>query len=324
MPTSVNASSGDLLADRRYEYARELAARGDFGAAAELLAHALERAPSFGPAWFALGEARESLGDMNGAVEAFARARGLDTEDRSGAALRLARLGHGDPLAAMQPGYVRAVFDEYAPRFDEALTQDLAYAGPQLLRAAVLEACAALGRRAAFDCAIDLGCGTGLAGAAMSAEIGFLCGVDLSPRMAALARARGCYADVQTSDMLAYLREQTTGSADLVLAADSLVYLADLRPIFAETGRVLKAGGLFALTVETHEGEGVVLGPALRYAHAAQYVGEMLRGAGLTPVVFREASTRTEAGVPVLGLVIVANSIRCGAGALNTTPPDAF
>src|SRR6185312_3401290 len=48
-------SSGDLIADRRYKWAIDQAARGDFVAAADILAQTVEVAPTFATAWFALG-----------------------------------------------------------------------------------------------------------------------------------------------------------------------------------------------------------------------------------------------------------------------------
>jgi hypothetical protein len=49
-------SSGDLVSDRRYKAAVELAARGDFAAAADVLMQtAVQAAPGFATAWFALG-----------------------------------------------------------------------------------------------------------------------------------------------------------------------------------------------------------------------------------------------------------------------------
>ena len=60
-------TSGDLIADRRYELARGYAADGDLAAAADLYVQAAELAPGFASAWFALGETREALGDRDGA-----------------------------------------------------------------------------------------------------------------------------------------------------------------------------------------------------------------------------------------------------------------
>ena len=51
-----------------------------------------------------------------------------------------------------------------------------------------------------------------------------------------------------------------------------MVYVAELAPVLAEAARVLASGGLLAFTAETHDGEGVVIGQGLRYAHGAAYV----------------------------------------------------
>jgi len=64
------ATSGDLRADRRYLYAEASAAEGDHVAAAELFAQCLAIVPEWAPAWFALGSARERLGDVDGAIAA--------------------------------------------------------------------------------------------------------------------------------------------------------------------------------------------------------------------------------------------------------------
>ncbi|MGB6508174.1 MAG: SAM-dependent methyltransferase, partial [Xanthobacteraceae bacterium] len=63
-------TSGDLLADRRYKAAIELASRGDFSAAADVLSQTVELTPTFATAWFALGAIRDRLGDRAGAVAA--------------------------------------------------------------------------------------------------------------------------------------------------------------------------------------------------------------------------------------------------------------
>src|SRR3954447_23503802 len=142
-----------MLADRRYALARDYAADGDLAAAADLYAQAAELAPGFASAWFALGEARVALGDLDGARAAFERAQGADPEDRHGAALHLARLGAADPATRELHGYVRTLFDQYARRFDRAL-EDLKYSAPGMLRDAVT----AHGNR--FGTMLDLGCGT--------------------------------------------------------------------------------------------------------------------------------------------------------------------
>jgi predicted TPR repeat methyltransferase len=85
-----------------------------------------------------------------------------------------------------------------------------------------------------------------------------------------------------------------------------MVYVADLAPVLAEAQRVLTAGGLFAFTTETHDGEGVIIGEGLRYAHDAEYVRACIEGAGLKLAHLDNSSARNEENVPVPGLVVVA------------------
>src|SRR6478736_9063861 len=182
MPARLFLSSGDLMADRRFEFARDLQLKGDLPAAADLLLQAIELAPNFVTAWFTLGEIREELGESDGAIAAFQKARAGDPDDRHGAGLRLMRLGAA-PLAAMPQAYVQTLFDQYAPRFESSLVDDLGYRGPALLFKAVLAVRAAARKPAFFNRAIDLGCGTGLVAAAFANEVGEFIGIDLSPGM---------------------------------------------------------------------------------------------------------------------------------------------
>jgi predicted TPR repeat methyltransferase len=299
-------SSGDVLADRRYDRAKAYAADGDRAAAADLLAQALERAPDFASAWFALGEIRAQQGDRAGAVAAFRSALAADPADRHGAALHLARLGAGEPGAAMAPAYVRALFDQYAPDFDRALIEGLGYRGPRLLYQALCAVTTARRRPFQFARAVDLGCGTGLVAEALRDCCGEIAGVDLSPAIVAAARRKGIYAEIAVGDMVAFIAGRAEGSCDLVVAGDAFVYLADLAPVCRAAAHALAPNGLFAFTIETHAGTGVVLGEKLRYAHAADHVRAALAAAGLVPLTLDEVSTRTENGVSVPGLLVIA------------------
>jgi predicted TPR repeat methyltransferase len=294
-----------MIADRRFDFARDLQLKGDLVAAADLLAQTTDLAPGFASAWFTLGEVREQLGERDVAIAAFRRALVADPDDRHGASLRLMLIG-GDKLSEMPPAYVRALFDQYAPKFERALIDDLGYRGPALLFKAVLAARAAIRKPAFFKRAIDLGCGTGLAATAFVANVDEFIGIDLSPRMIELARATGLYVRLEASEMVEALRDRPDASADLILAADAVVYLSDLVPLLHEVKRLLVPGGLLAFTVETHDGDGVILGGGLRYAHSADYVRNSIEAAGLELSRLENLSNRNEDSTPVPGLVAVA------------------
>jgi predicted TPR repeat methyltransferase len=267
---------------------------------------ALELAPDYASAWFALGEMREKLGDRAGAVAAFRRAAQADRQDRHGAALHLIRLG-AQPAAAMPEGYVRALFDGYARAFDQALTEGLGYRAPDLLLHAAQAARA--GERMKFGAVLDLGCGTGLAGAAFRPHCDWLVGVDLSPAMLAKARTKGLYDRLVEGEILGFLASEAAAKAryHLILAADVFVYLDDLAPVLSAAARVRAPSGLLAFSVETYDGDGVTLRETLRYAHGAAHVRAALAAAKLIPVSLDAAATRTEKGVAVPGLIVVAN-----------------
>jgi predicted TPR repeat methyltransferase len=299
-------SSGDPVADRRFEFARDVQLKGDLTSAADLLEQAAELAPNFASAWFSLGEIRQQLGESERAVAAFRKARAADPDDRHGASIRLMRLG-AEELSAMPRGYVQALFDQYAPRFEAALLGDLGYRAPQQLFKAVVALRVAARKPAFFKRAIDLGCGTGLAAAAFEKEVDHFIGIDLSPCMIEEARASGLYQQLEVDDMVVGLRGQGDASADLVLAADAFVYIPELAPVLTEVERVLAPGGLLAFSVETHSGEGVVIGEGLRYAHAAEYLHNRTAASGLKLAHLERASPRAEANEPVRGLVAVAS-----------------
>jgi predicted TPR repeat methyltransferase len=307
MTSPIFLSSGDVIADRRFEWARDREAKGDLAGAADLLMQTIDLAPGYAPAWFVLGELRERIGDRAGAIAAFEQAKLADPHDRHGAALRLMRLG-AEAGDAMAEGYLRALFDGYAPEFDHALTKGLNYRAPELLFGAVEAEHA--GGRMKFGSVLDLGCGTGLAALPFRPFGDWVVGVDLSPRMLAQARIKGLYDRLIESEVLAFLAGEAKIGAryHLVLAADVFMYFDDLTPVLMAVAQVAASPGYLAFSVETHDGDGVILRETLRFAHSKAHVQGSLAAAGLKPISLDFASTRTEKGSPVPGMIVVAGS----------------
>lgn len=307
-------SSGDLIADRRYKWALDHAAQGDLAGAADILAQTVELAPGFATAWFALGAIRDQLGEREDAIAAFVRARDADPEDYHGARLQLARLGAGEPAPAMTETYVRRLFDQYAGRYDVALTERLNYRGPSLLRDAVATVPQAANQTMHFEAALDLGCGTGLGGAAFRPFVDRMTGVDLSPAMIEQAKGKDLYDRLTCASIQDYLSDAIADRRQyqLIFAADVMVYVNAIAPIVAKAAQVLAPDGLLAFTVETHAEEGVKLLPTLRYAHGEACIRGALHDAGLATVHLAKATVRNEKGVPVDSLVVVASAPELG------------
>ena len=107
-----------------------------------------------------------------------------------------------DKIYALEDdGDVRSFYDDAAGKYDEILLAEIGYVSPTVC--ARILAPHLQDRDARL---IDLGCGTGLAGDALSAlGYGNIDGVDFSSEMLAVARARDCYSNLTAGDLNAGL-----------------------------------------------------------------------------------------------------------------------
>jgi SAM-dependent methyltransferase len=94
--------------------------------------------------------------------------------------------------------------------------------------------------------AADLGCGTGRTGAWLRERgVAHLDGVDLTPEMLDMARAREVYASLVEADVSDTGLE--SGAYDLVVTCLVDEHLADLSPLYAEARRLARPGGAYVL-----------------------------------------------------------------------------
>jgi predicted TPR repeat methyltransferase len=275
---------------------------GDAAGAIAPLRQAVALKPEMAEAWLALAHALRETADP-GAAEAARRALALAGDGPLAAQARflLAALG-AEPAPPRAPaGYVRELFDRYAARFDADLEGRLGYRTPALL-AALLEAAGVApdGSRRV----LDLGCGTGLSGAALKPFAKTLTGLDLSPRMLAQARKRGLYDALEEADLLAWLPEQR-GRFDLIAAADVLNYLGDLAPALAAIAGALAEGGHAVFSIEAGEGKDYALGPGMRFRHHPAHVAALAEAAGFRVLAREDATLREEKGAPVAGVLFL-------------------
>ena len=317
------AGRGGLLA--RLTLVKALLTSGDNHAALEEAREASSLNPGVAVAAMTLGEVLLALGALPTAIAELQRASRLDPgldqarfltgrawleAGEAGRALELfesldpsperealiARAQAMTEAPRSDAGYVRHLFDQFSADYDSRMIGQLAYAAPQIL--GDLADLVMPGRE---DLAIlDLGCGTGLAGLVFKSRAARLDGVDLSPAMVEKARERGIYDVLTVGDIETAL----TGTYDLVLAADTLVYLGDLEPLFRAVAAHLSEDGYFLFTTEAKDGAGFELGPKRRWRHSEAYLREQAANAGLSIAGLVAASPRTEANQPVPGFAV--------------------
>lgn len=299
------SSSGDLLADRRYEYARAYLEADDAAAAADLFLQTLERAPGWLPALVGAADALAADGRREEAEPLLREAAKRDHDGLFGASLRLAALGFAEVPDAPPAAYVRGLFDDYADRFETALVEDLGYRAPWLI-ADLIETVRPGGR---FSRGLDLGCGTGLMAEALAGRVDHFTGCDLSSEMIARAEAGERYQAVVVAEAATFLSERTQ-TLDLVTAADVLVYVGALDSLFRHVAVRLAPGGLFAFSVEEACDGDLVLRDSLRYAHGESYIRRTIVEADLEVVELTRGTLRFDRGAPIRGLIVVARLAR--------------
>lgn len=273
------------------------------------LEQALALHPDLGPAWYERGRVLVTLLGFGmrrhaDAEHSLRRAMALGV-DRESVLYLLAAIGAlrpGEPAPAASPrSYVEGLFDRYAGFFDAHLTGTLRYRVPTLIGAALLRT---IEPKPVHD-VVDLGCGTGLCGATLRTVARHLAGVDLSEGMLEQARRRRLYDELIRADLVDHLRARP-GAIDVTVAADVLTYLGDLRPVWAGVALALRACGVFAFSIETHDGAGDhALQLTHRFAHAPAYVESLARQHGFAVVESQPAWLREDSTGPVGGAIYV-------------------
>jgi predicted TPR repeat methyltransferase len=254
---------------------------------------ALRLDPDLAEARYLLGRAWLEAGEAQKALDAFAALREEAFPDL---AERIAEAHAMRAAPRSDARYVRHLFDQFSADYDVRMRGQLRYAAPEILRQL---ADLVLPRKTALKI-LDLGCGTGLSGAAFADLAARLDGIDLSPAMVALARVRRIYGDLSVGDIEAEL-DAAHERYDVLLAADTLVYLGDLCPLFAAAFEALAPGGHFLFTVESMEGGTFELGPKRRWRHSEHYLRDIAARTGFEVAGLIACSPRAEAGEPVRG-----------------------
>ena len=213
----------------------------------------------------------------------------------------------GENVPSRAPdGFLTAVFDDVAERYEEKLVGKLSYRGPEII-AGLLSGCVAPDRTRRV---LDGGCGTGLCARVLLPCAKHLTGVDISSGMLARARESALYDELVEAELCGYLA-QRKNEFDLIVMADTLMYFGDLAPLFAAAGRALRPAGAFAFTVEAAVESAqrpldYRLSPSGRYRHSRRYLAQELESAGFALARSDDAALRSEFGTPTPGIGVLA------------------
>lgn len=293
-------------------------------------------------AWTGRGHALRETGQLVQAAEAFRRAieHGGDAALNRHYLSAVSQASDTLPTSAHPPrAYVEALFDGYAHAFDDHLTKSLGYdTHERLVRLLLAQMGLGLPGAAtgtgvvgtARARVLDLGCGTGLAGAHLRPHAQRLVGLDLSSGMLAKARERAVYDELVHDDAAAWLA-RTDEAFDAVVATDVFIYVGDLSDVFAGVQRALARAAsaarlqtadarhafthlAFTLECPADLHDGFRLMPNLRYAHSLAYVRALAQAHGFTEIACEPAIVRHEQGQAVPGYDLVLRGPHTGGG----------
>ncbi len=229
----------------------------------------------------------------------FRRVLEIDPENESAQHFMAALAG--DTTASAPTAYVESLYDGHAHEFDHLLVEKLGYAIPSMLRD-VFDGLIEPERR--FGNVLDLGCGTGLAGAAFRSLCDRLTGVDISTEMVAKAREKDLYDCLNVADFVEYLAE-TEERYHLFLATDVFIYTGNLEPVFSLVSRCAHEGAWFAFSTERCSRDPFLLGPTGRYAHSVNYIETLAADHDFAVDLCCPAIIRKEGSASVNGNIFV-------------------
>jgi len=295
---SLIPSDPELLADA----ARFYHERGQLGPALDLVQRAARCPSPPGDLHALTGKIWEDMAEPEKALRHYELHLAENPEDAENIRARIASLSENGDLS---PDFVRGIFDQYADKFDHDLVETLQYRGPAIIAESLAPFLADAAPKSLAI--LDLGCGTGLSGKPFAHLASRMAGCDLSPKMLEKAAALGIYSGLTTEGFEDALAR---GTWDLVIAADALVYIGDLTPVFRAVRQSLREDGLFAATFEAGAEKGFVRKPSKRFGHAKDYIRHGAATCGLEVLSLEETSSRLEKRQPVAGFVLVCRKTR--------------
>lgn len=318
--------------------------------------------------WFNKAHAHIKKGENKEAIESLRRTLSLEPSIAAAShMLKALSEDEAQKVSTSEEQYIRDLFNDYGSEYDNHVKK-LLYSAPRVVRQELAKIYRGRfnipedevrGVPAGVDddsgCTVvvptikinntldilDLGCGTGLAGAWLKDYANSLTGVDLSDGMVEVARKKMIYQNLHITSIDSYLQNDCNTDFDLVVAVDVLSYIGDLVGLFKKVSAVLRSDAHFAFTIEaiskaaddedSPEGadparrsviddameeevaadkhRGFRLLKSGRFGYAKTYVDRVLAnmGSDIEVVMSRQFSPRLDAGNPVPGYLYVVH-----------------
>jgi predicted TPR repeat methyltransferase len=293
------AGRQELSAEELTKLAKRLRRNGQIQTAYLCQRRATELIPNNSNAWSVLGELAHILGRRDQTRAAYEKYLELEPDDEETRHLLIALRDEPPPPRAPDV-VIQQLYQRFSSFYEFNVCEELYYEAPQRLYELIK---AVLGDRRELA-VVDLGCGSGLAGVLLKSVAARISGVDLSPEMIELARARNIYDQLEVAEITGWLAGNKD-HFDLMTACDCLIYFGDLRQVVLPAAKKLKRDGVLAFTVERGDQYPFRLTDTGRYTHHAQHVREVASEAKLHVARLEEAYLRMEYGAEVTGLFVV-------------------
>lgn len=291
-----------MIAAAEYrKHSQQALARGNVNLAVAYLESALRQDPADRECYHAVGRLLRLTGRSERAI-AWYRACLRRYPGDSIAKMGLAALGQEPPPDRLPDDVVLYLFDRNAGAYEFSM-EELAYCIPETL----LPMLAAEKGPARGDLdVLDLGCGSGLCGSLLRPFSRRLVGIDLSPEMLKLARAKDTYDELIEGEILGSLASQEAGSVDAVVAASVVLYFGALEPFAEAVARVLRPTGTFVFDVEEGVGMKAAFHAAGRFTHGRELIEQVFAAPLFSGLRVSEVVMPGEAGKPVGALCCAA------------------
>lgn len=190
--------------------------------------------------------------------------------------------------------YAEALFDMFAPLYDERIKQ-IEYNIFNKLKELSVEIKGNV---------LDLGCGTGSAATEFKTKDGLWTGVDISENMLSIARQKNIYDALIKSDITSFVQANTE-KYDLILCLDTLPYLQNIETLIE---KCFPANLIFSIEKAPENIKTFALSPFGRYQHNPKYIEDILQKTGYQNIQPHPLILRKENGKNVEGFLFFANA----------------